>query len=54
VLVHLFCELAGELDRLHVSAKSAPEHALDEGLDPVFDATEDVHGRGGIISAAKL
>jgi hypothetical protein len=44
VVVHLLGELAGQLDRLHVRPKGTAEDALDEGFDPVFDATENVHG----------
>jgi hypothetical protein len=43
VVVHLLRELAGELDRLHVRAERAAEHALDEGLDLLLDAPQNRH-----------
>jgi hypothetical protein len=39
--VHLACELARDLDRLHLRAEGTAEHPLDEALDPGFEIAED-------------
>jgi hypothetical protein len=53
VVVHLLRQLARELDGLDMRAKRASEDALDEGLDPVFDAAKDVHWRDGANCAPR-
>jgi hypothetical protein len=41
VVVHLLGQLARELDRLDVGAKSAPEHTLEEALDLLLDCAQN-------------
>ena len=48
VVLHLLHELAGELDRLHVSAEGAAEDTFEQALDLVLDVPEDTHGHGVI------
>jgi hypothetical protein len=43
VVLHLLDELAGQLDGLDVRTERAPEDALEEAFDLVFDVPEDAH-----------
>ena len=43
VIVHLLDELSGQLDRLDVRPKGAPEHALEEGFQLRFDGAQNTH-----------
>ena len=54
VVLHLLDELARQLDRLHVGAKSAPEDPLEEAFQLVLDVPEDAHPRGVMPRAGTL
>jgi len=41
MVVHLLGQLPGQLDRLHIRAKSPAENPLEKGLDLVFECAED-------------
>ena len=43
MVFHLFDQLAGELDRLHVRAKGAAEDPFEKALDFVLDVPQDAH-----------